>query len=258
MLLVDTHTHLYLEQFSNDRTQVVQNAIVEGIEYMLLPNIDQESFQPMHNLCDAFPENCYPMIGLHPTSVKENYEDELLKVEKVLRKGIYCAVGEIGIDLYWDKTFIEHQKDALRSQIHLAKKHKLPVSIHTREAFNEIYKIVKEESVEGFTGVFHCFTGTLEQARKIVDIGFYLGIGGVVTFKNSKLDEVLNEIPIECLVLETDSPFLAPAPYRGKRNESAYIKIIAEKLAVIYQTSIERIAEETTNNALNIFNLPNT
>ncbi len=257
MFFVDTHTHLYLEQFDEDRDQVIQNAINRGVKYMLLPNIDQTSFKPMHDLCGRYPENCFPMIGLHPTSVKEDYEDVLAKVEQMLEKGIYCAVGEIGIDLYWDKKYHVQQEEALRRQLKLAKKYKLPISIHTREAFDEIYKIVLEEKTDGLKGVFHCFTGTTEQAKKIMDIDFLMGIGGVVTFKNSKLGEVLKDIPVEFLVLETDSPFLAPVPYRGKRNESAYTVIVAEKLAEIKGVAIDKIAEITSNNAVSVFNLSN-
>jgi len=257
MFFVDTHTQLYLEQFDEDRDQVIQNAINRGLKYMLLPNIDQTSFKPMHDLCGRYPQNCFPMIGLHPTSVKEDYEDVLAKVEQMLEKGIYCAVGEIGIDLYWDKKYQAQQEDAFRNQLKLAKKFKLPVSIHTREAFDEIYKIVSEEKTDGLKGVFHCFTGTTEQAKKIMDIDFLMGIGGVVTFKNSKHGEVLKDIPVEFLVLETDSPFLAPVPYRGKRNESAYTVIVAEKLAEIKGVTIDKIAEITSNNAVSVFNLPN-
>jgi len=257
MFFVDTHTHLYLEQFDEDRDQVIQNAINRGLKYMLLPNIDQTSFKPMHDLCRRYPQNCFPMIGLHPTSVKDDYEEILAKVEQMLEKGIYCAVGEIGIDLYWDKKYQAQQEDAFRSQLKLAKKFKLPVSIHTREAFDEIYKIVSEEKTDGLKGVFHCFTGTTEQAKKIMDIDFLMGIGGVVTFKNSKLGEVLKDIPVEFLVLETDSPFLAPVPYRGKRDESAYTVIVAEKLAEIKGVTIDKIAEITSNNAVSVFNLPN-
>lgn len=253
MFLVDTHTHLYLEQFDEDRDKVVQNAINKGVKFMLLPNIDRASFDSMHLLCNQFPENCLPMIGLHPTSVKADFEDELKLVEHELEKGGYCAVGEIGIDLYWDKTFQKQQEDAFRRQLKWAKKFKLPVSIHTRDAFNEIYNIVKQENSDNLTGTFHCFTGSLEEANKIMDLGFYLGIGGVVTFKNSKLREVLKEIPLQSMVLETDSPFLTPVPFRGKRNESAYILFIAEKLAEIKNVSFEEIARVTSENAASVY-----
>jgi len=253
MFFVDTHTHLYLEQFEDDRDIVIKRAIDQGIKYMLVPNIDSSSIISMKELCEMYPENCFPMMGLHPTSVESGYENELELVETEFETNNYYAVGEIGIDLYWDKTYIEHQKDAFRKQLILAKKFKLPVSIHSRESFDEIFKIVSEEKTDDLTGVFHCFTGTEEQAKKIIDIGFYLGIGGVLTFKNSKLDVALQSIPIENMVLETDSPFLAPAPHRGKRNESAYIPLIAKKLAETKGISLEEVAINTSNNAVSLF-----
>jgi len=255
MFFIDTHTHLYLEQFENDRDDIVRKAINHGINYMLIPNIDSASIEPMKKLCNYFPENCLPMMGLHPTSVEDGYSVELERIEKELETNNYYAVGEIGIDLYWDKTHREQQLDTFRRQLKLAKKLKLPVSIHTREAFDEVFKIVSEEKTDFLTGIFHCFTGTAEQAKQIVDIGFLLGIGGVLTFKNSKLDEALQAISVDSMVLETDSPFLAPVPYRGKRNESAYIPLIAEKLAEIKSVSIEEVAEITSRNAMSIFNL---
>lgn len=257
MIFVDTHTHLYLEQFDDDRELIVQNAIDKGVKFMLLPNIDQGSFDQMQLLSKQFPKNCLPMIGLHPTSVGENYRDELRFVEQESSTGKYCAVGEIGIDLYWDKTYKEQQEEAFRHQLRLAKQYNLPVSIHTRDAFNEIYNIVAEEKSDNLKGIFHCFTGTIEQAEKIAGLGFLMGIGGVVTFKNSGLDKVLKEIPLNRLVLETDSPFLAPTPYRGKRNESAYTIMIAEKIAEIKEISLEEVAEVTSQNAIRIFNLSN-
>jgi len=255
MILVDTHTHLYLEQFDEDRNKVVESAIEEGVKFMLLPSIDSETLASMNNLHQAFPQNCLPMIGLHPTSVKDNYEDELSLVEKELQTGNYIAVGEIGIDLYWDKTHTEQQKDAFRRQLKLAKKYKLPVSIHTRDSFELIYNIVKEESTDDLSGIFHCFTGTESQAQQIIDVGFQMGIGGIVTFKNAGLAEVVKKIPEDSLVLETDAPFLTPAPFRGKRNESSYVKYIAEKLADIKSMSLEEVAEITTHNARRIFNV---
>lgn len=257
MIFVDTHTHLYLEQFDDDRELIVQNAIDKGVKFMLLPNIDQGSFDQMQLLSKQFPKNCLPMIGLHPTSVGENYRDELRFVEQESSTGKYCAVGEIGIDLYWDKTYKEQQEEAFRHQLRLAKQYNLPVSIHTRDAFNEIYNIVAEEKSDNLKGIFHCFTGTIEQAEKIAGLGFLMGIGGVVTFKNSGLDKVLKEIPLNRLVLETDSPFLAPTPFRGKRNESAYTIMIAEKIAEIKEISLEEVAEVTSQNAIRIFNLSN-
>lgn len=255
MLLVDTHTHLYLEQFDEDRTRVIESALEQGVKYMLLPNIDDESFGPMKALQKQFPENCLPMMGLHPTSVKENYEEELLKVENELTANKYQAVGEIGIDLYWDKTFRLEQEDALRRQFRLAKKHKLPVSIHSRDSFEEIFRIVKEELTDDLKGVFHCFTGLAEEAQLIIDAGFKMGIGGIVTFKNAGLAEVVRDIPLQHLVLETDAPFLTPAPYRGKRNQSAYLVFIAEKIAEIKEISVEEVADSTTSNAFELFNL---
>lgn len=255
MIFVDTHTHLYLEQFDDDRSEVVENAIREGVKYMLLPNIDADSLEAMKKLSRQFPENCLPMMGLHPTSVKENYEEELALVEKEHAENKYLAVGEIGMDLYWDKTFQEQQQDALKRQLRLAKKLKLPVSIHTRDAFDEIFDIVAEELNEDLKGVFHCFTGTPEDANKIMETGFKIGIGGVVTFKNSKLPEVLSKIPLEHLVLETDSPFLTPMPFRGKRNQSAYLVYIADKIAEITGVKTAKVADVTTQNAFEIFNL---
>lgn len=255
MILVDTHTHLYLEQFDEDRRKVVESAFEGGVKYMLLPAIDSETLVSMNSLHHAFPKNCLPMMGLHPTSVKDNYETELDLVEKEIQTGNYIAVGEIGIDLYWDKTHTEQQKDAFRRQLKLAKEYKLPVSIHTRDSFDLIYEIVKEESTSDLRGIFHCFTGTEAQAKQIMDAGFYMGIGGIVTFKNAGLAEVVKNIPDEFLVLETDAPFLTPAPFRGKRNESAYLKYIAEKLADIKSKSVETIAETTTHNAFNIFSV---
>ena len=255
MILVDTHTHLYLEQFDEDRTEIVESAIEEGVQWMLLPNIDSDSLEAMKKLHQEFPQNCLPMMGLHPTSVKENYEEELTLVEKELLSGNYIAVGEIGIDLYWDKKRAAQQKDAFRRQLKMAKKYKLPVSIHIRDSFELAYQIVKEESTNGLRGIFHCFTGTKEESKLIMDVGFKMGVGGIVTFKNSGLAEVVKNIPNEFLVLETDAPFLTPAPFRGKRNQSAYLKYIAEKLAEIKSKSIEEIAEITTRNTMDIFNI---
>jgi len=222
---------------------------------MLLPNIDKDSTDTMQALYREFPDNCLPMMGLHPTSVNDDYQEELIRVENFLSSYSFVAVGEIGIDLYWDKSFKEQQEDAFRQQLKLAKKFTLPVSIHTRESFDEIYRIVKEEHTEELTGVFHCFTGTVEQAKKIMELGFFMGIGGIVTFKNSGLDRIVKSIPLNFLLLETDSPFLSPVPYRGKRNQSAYLTFIAQKLAEIKQKPFETIAENTSNNALKLFHL---
>ncbi len=255
MFFTDTHTHLYVEEFNVDRHQVVQQALDAGIYRMLLPNIDVNSWQAMMDLHDAFPENCLPMMGLHPTSVKEDYEKELAMVQEELAKGRYCGVGEIGIDLYWDETFRDQQIDAFRKQLQWAKKHQLGVSIHTRNASELTYQIVKEELTDDLKGVFHCFTGSWDDAKRIMDVGFKMGIGGIVTFKNSGLAEVVKQIPMESLVLETDAPYLTPVPFRGKRNQSAYIKYIAGKVAVIKGKSMEEMAEFTNRNAEQVFSI---
>jgi TatD DNase family protein len=254
MTFFDTHTHLYLQEFTEDRKQVIQNALDAGVEKFFLPNIDSTSIEAMLKLEEEFPGKCYPMMGLHPCSVKGNYNEELELVEQHLNSRKYYAVGEIGIDLYWDKTFIEEQKEAFRFQIKLAKKHKLPIVIHLRNAFEETFSIVEEENDADLKGIFHCFTGSIEEARKIISLGgFKLGIGGVVTFKNSGLEAVLKQVDPKHLVLETDAPYLAPVPHRGKRNESAYIKIIAEKLAEIYGLPLNEVAEITTAAAKEIY-----
>jgi len=255
MIFIDSHTHLYLENFDDDRSQVMENAISSGIKYMLLPAIDISTFEQMKLLTNAYPENCFPMIGVHPTSVKENYLEELDLVETELEKGGYCAIGEIGIDLYWDKTFAEQQRIAFRHQLQLAKKYNLAVAIHNRDSFDDVYEIVKDEQDGNLKGVFHCFTGNLEDAKKIMEVGFHMGIGGIVTFKNSGQDKIVKDIPMESILLETDSPFLTPTPYRGKRNESAYIKLIAKKIAEVKNIEIEQIAETTTNNCIALFGL---
>jgi TatD DNase family protein len=255
MQLIDTHTHLYLEQFDNDREEIVNKAISQGVEKMFLPNIDKDSIEALWNLCNSFPDNFFPMAGLHPTSVKEDYKDQLDIVDQELNKRKYVAVGEIGIDLYWDKTFAAEQKEALLFQFELAIKHSLPVVIHSRDSFHEIISVIEAFNNSNLRGVFHCFTGTKEEARKIIDFGFYLGIGGVLTFKNSGLAEQIKDISLEHIVLETDSPYLTPAPYRGKRNESAYVYYIAEKLATVYGKSFDEIAKTTTKNAMNLFNI---
>lgn len=255
MQLIDTHTHLYLDKFANDIETVVQNAINQGVSKMLLPAIDSSTFDAMINLADTYPENCIPMIGLHPTSVKDNFEDELQLVENELMNQRYIGVGEIGIDLYWDGSYYEQQKESFIRQLRLAKKHNLPVAIHTRDSFNEVYNIVKKEKTDRLNGVFHCFTGSLSEAYKIMDIGFYMGIGGIVTFKNSGLSEVVSSIDLKSILLETDAPYLTPMPHRGKRNESSYLNFIAAKIAEINGSSTMSIVEKTTENAIKLFNL---
>lgn len=254
MILTDTHTHLYLEQFDEDRSSVVERAIQKGVKYMILPNIDSKSIDVMLDVCNQFPKNCFPMIGLHPTSVFENYEEELNIVETFLANQCFRAIGEIGIDLYWDKTFVKEQEIAFKYQIALANKYDLPIVIHSRNSMNEIFRVLEEVNLAELKGVFHCFSGSLEDAQRIIDMGFLLGIGGVVTFKNSNLPSIIEQIDTKHLLLETDAPYLTPVPFRGKRNESAYTYYVAEKIAEIKNVPIEAIAEITTANAKKLFN----
>ena len=256
-MIIDTHAHLYAEEFSEDQTEVFMRAKAAGVNYFLLPNIDSASIPLMEKLLQE-QKNTIPMMGLHPSYVKENWREELTIIEKNLFNipSKYCAVGEIGIDLFWDKTFLEAQKIVFRTQITWAKKLGLPIAIHAREAFDEIFEILDTENDESLKGVFHCFTGSLEQANKILDYGgFKLGIGGVITYKNSGLAEVVKSIDLQHLVLETDAPYLSPVPFRGKRNESAYLSYIIEKLAVIYQLSGKIITDVTSQNASDLFQL---
>ncbi len=254
MILTDTHTHLYSEQFNDDIVEVIKNSLEKGIERFFLPNIDSSSIDGMLSLEKEYPKHCFPMMGLHPCSVGENYLEELKIVKNWLDKKSFCAIGEIGIDLYWDKTFFKEQQDAFSTQIQWAKEKNLPFVIHCRDAFDEIFEIMDELNDEKMRGIFHCFTGNIDQANHIINYGgFKLGIGGVVTFKNSGLDKVVEQLDIEHLVLETDSPYLAPVPYRGKRNESSYLYNIADKISDIYQISIEEVAKITTENSKEVF-----
>ena len=257
MKFIDTHSHLYSSQFNDDRTQVVINAIANGVSTILLPNISSKYTKGMLVLCAEFPNNCYPMMGLHPCDVsEENFKHEIAHVEKELETGKYTAVGEIGLDLHWDKSTLEIQKKAFIHQVKLAKKYKLPIAIHVRESFAEAIELIEKLNDENLRGVFHCFTGNIEDAQRVINLGgFYLGIGGVLTFKNSGLDKTISEVDLQHLILETDAPYLAPTPFRGKRNESKYIINIAEKLADIHQISIEKVAEITTENAKKLFEL---
>jgi TatD DNase family protein len=257
MQFIDTHSHLYSNQFDDDRTLAVNTAIDAGVTTILLPNISSKYTKGMLDLCAEFPKNCYPMMGLHPCDVsEENYEQEIAHIEEELARNKYIAVGEIGLDLYWDKTKLDIQKKAFIHQIKLAKKYNLPIAIHVRDAFEEAIEIIEAENDETLKGVFHCFTGNIEDAKRVINLGgFYLGIGGVLTFKNSGLDKTIAEIELQHLILETDSPYLAPAPFRGKRNESKYIVNIAEKLAEVHNISIEKVAETTTLNAKKLFQL---
>lgn len=256
-MIIDTHAHLYAKEFFEDQTEVFTRAAAAGVHYFLLPNINSESIPLMEKLMKE-QKNTIPMMGLHPSYVKENWREELKIIETHLFKNPskYCAVGEIGMDLFWDKTFIEAQKIVFRTQISWAKKLKLPIAIHARDAFDEIFEILDEENDETLKGVFHCFTGSIEQAIKILDFGgFKLGIGGVITYKNSGLTEVLNSVELKHLVVETDAPYLSPAPFRGKRNESAYLSYIIEKISEIYKLSEAIIAEVTSQNAIELFQL---
>lgn len=255
-MFIDTHTHLFTDQFDEDREAVVQKAIAVGVEKLLLPNIDETSIDALHELASKYPNNCYPMMGLHPGSVDENWKKKLAIIEKNLFTNKYVAVGEIGMDLYWDKTFQKEQAEVFLQHIKWAKELKLPIVIHAREAFQEIFDVVDQINDQDLTGIFHCFTGTFEQAQHIIKYGgFKLGIGGVLTYKKAELDKVIEKISIEHLVLETDSPYLPPVPYRGKRNESSYLLHIAERLAEVYRISIKEVEEITTKNAKEVFNL---
>lgn len=248
-MLIDTHTHLYLKEFDNDREEMLQRALEAGVSEFYLPNIDSTSIESMLLLEETHPTMCHAMMGLHPCSVQENFEDELKVVETWLSNRLFPAIGEIGIDLFWDKTFVEQQIRAFRTQINWAKELRLPIVIHSRDSIDLIIDILKQEKDERLQGIFHCFTGTVEQATAVMSLGFSMGIGGVVTFKNSGLDVVVEKIPLEWLVLETDSPYLAPVPFRGKRNESAYVRIVAEKLAEVKAIDFETVANATTANA---------
>lgn len=255
MTFVDTHTHLYLQQFDNDRDQVVRAALDRQVNMMLLPNIDRFSAGSLHLMCSQYPGICLPMMGLHPTSVKGDYAEHLEAIEKWMANQHYVAVGEIGLDFYWDRTFEQEQEEAFRRQILMALDHNLPVVIHSRNSADRIIEILKEEWDDRLAGVFHCFGGSLAQARQITGMGFYLGIGGVLTFQKSGLEQVIREISLDYMLLETDAPFLAPVPYRGKRNESAFLPLIAARLADVKGITVEEVAGVTTVNARKLFQL---
>jgi TatD DNase family protein len=255
MTITDTHTHLYSEEFDIDRNEMMQRALNNGVTRFFIPAIDSNCIPKMYALESDYPENVFLMMGLHPTYVKDNYLDELHIVEQELASRKFFAIGEIGIDLYWDKTHLQEQQIAFRRQIQWAKKYKLPIVIHCREAFDEIFEILEEEKSADLYGIFHCFSGTHEQALQAISYNMKLGIGGVVTFKNGKIDQFINQIDLKHLVLETDSPYLAPIPYRGKRNESSYIVNVVDKLASLYGLSPEEIALKTTENSKAIFGI---
>jgi len=255
MILTDTHTHLYSSQFQEDRNEMMQRAIDAGVSRLFVPSIDSSYTQRMYDLESQFPENVFLMMGLHPTYVKENYLEELAFVETELERRKFFAVGEIGMDLYWDKSFLKEQQHAFQHQIQLAKKHQLGINIHCRDAFDETFEVLESEKATDLYGIFHCFTGDFEQAQRAISLGMKLGIGGVATFKNGKIDQFLHEIDLQHIVLETDSPYLAPAPHRGKRNESSYTLLVAQKLAEIYKVSVEEIAKITTENSKAVFGI---
>ncbi|MEK9755423.1 MAG: TatD family hydrolase [Bacteroidota bacterium] len=251
--MIDTHTHLYLNHFKEDSNEVIQRAIEVGVKKFYLPSISKKYFNSMNELENEYPGLVYSMIGLHPCYVNDNYKEELEFVKNKLTERKFKAIGEIGIDLFHEKKYLNQQIEAFELQIELALINNLPIVIHSRDSFDEIFEILEKYKKEDLRGIFHCFTGDYDQAMKIIDLNFYLGIGGVVTFKNGKISEFLNKLPIQNIVLETDSPYLAPAPFRGKRNESSYLKIIAEKIADIYNLSFEEISKITEKNSMKIF-----
>ena len=255
MKLIDTHTHLYTEAFDEDRDKVIKNAIAKGIERFYLPSIDSKYTSRMYDLEKEYPNHIRLMMGLHPTHVKENCKEELQHVEQNLSQHRFAAVGEIGIDLYWDQTFLKQQQEVFNTQIRWAKEYELPIVIHCRDAFDEVFEILEDHRGEGLSGIFHCFTGTKDQADRAIDLNLKLGIGGVVTFKNGKIDQFLDQISLDHIVLETDAPYLAPVPFRGKRNQSEYLVHILQKLALIYRRSASEIATITSKNALSVFKI---
>ncbi|WP_439483801.1 TatD family hydrolase [Cyclobacterium plantarum] len=253
MKFIETHAHIYSKKFDQDRNQVIQNAIDTGIEKIFMPNIDLDSIEGMLAVERDFPGVCYPMLGLHPCDVGEDFEKQLSQMEQWWGKHKFCAVGETGIDLYWDKTYFEQQQESLKRHIQWAKEKQLPLILHCRESMQETIDLVQSMNDEKLTGIFHCFSGSLEQARSIIEMGFYLGIGGTLTYKNSGVGQVIAETGLDRLVLETDSPFLAPVPFRGKRNSPEYIPHIAEKMAYFTGTSMQEVADVTGRNALEVF-----
>jgi len=255
MVLIDTHSHLYDPVFQEDWNAVLQRISEAEVKKIFLPSVEAASTEALHSLADANPDLFYPMMGLHPCSVKENYREELDTARAWLGKRKYYAVGEIGIDLYWDKTFFEQQKKAFIEQVEWANELRLPVVIHSRESTGILIDLLRTEIRAEYGGIFHCFSGTEQEAKDIIGMGYYLGIGGVVTFKNSDLGAILQSTGIDRLVLETDAPYLAPAPHRGKRNESSYVRLVAEKLATIFQLPLDEVAAITTKNALDVFRM---
>ena len=253
MIITDTHTHLYSEQFDDDRVEVIERALAAGVTRFFIPAIDSSYTKSMYALESRYPNNMFLMTGVHPTHVKDDYLEELAHIKEQLNSREFVAIGEIGIDLYWDRSTLKLQQEMFKLQIQLAKQYRLPVVIHCRDAFDEVFQILEEEKGSELFGIFHCFTGNLEQAQKAISFNMKLGIGGVVTFKNGKIDQFLKEISLDHIVLETDAPYLAPVPYRGKRNESSYILNVLEKLSDIYSMSSNEIASITTKNSKSIF-----
>ena len=251
--MIDTHTHLYLEQFRDDIDDVISRAKAVGVEKFYLPSINSKYNKSMHDLEKKYPDDVFCMIGLHPCYVDDNFDLEIDFVKKQIEKHDYKAIGEIGIDLFHEKKYLDQQVDAFEEQIKLAIEYDLPIVIHSRDSFDEIFEVLEKFKSEKLRGIFHCFTGNIDQAHQIIDLNFHLGIGGVLTFKNGKISEFLNEIPINKIVLETDSPYLAPSPHRGSRNESSYLKIIADKLAKVYNLEIDEISNITQQNSIEIF-----
>ncbi len=255
MFFVDTHAHLYAEEFSEDIDEVIRKATQRGVTKLLLPDIDSSSRNSMLALHLRYPETCLPMIGLHPTSVKEDYQAELQEIEKIITAQKFYGIGETGIDLYWDKTFLREQIEAFTFQAELSLRYNLPLVIHSRKSLHEIIPILKKYCNRGLRGVFHCFPGNISEARQVIDMGFYLGIGGVVTYKNSSMAAVVKHFGLDNLVLETDAPYLPPVPYRGKRNESSYIPEIASFIALLINIPAEEVALVTSANAARLFNI---
>lgn len=252
-MLIDTHSHIYSTDFIQDQDEVIQRAYSNDIRKIILPNIDSSSVKNLLDLTDTYPHICFPLMGLHPTSVNHDYQEELQVVEYWLKKRKFYGIGEIGIDLYWEKSFLQEQTYAFKFQLELALQYKLPVVIHVRDSFDKVFQVIQETNNGELTGVFHSFTGTLEQAKKVTDLGFKIGVNGIVTFKNSGLDEVIRQIDLSHLILETDSPYLTPVPFRGKRNESSYLVYVAQKIADLHQMTVGEIAKITTDNARKLF-----
>jgi len=254
-MLIDTHSHIYSTDFIQDRDEVIQRAYSNDVRKIVLPNIDSSSVKNLLDMVDTYPHICFPLMGLHPTSVNNDYREELQVVEYWLKKRKFYGIGEIGIDLFWEASFIEEQTHAFRFQLELARQYELPVVIHVRDSFDEVYMVLQETKDKKLTGVFHSFTGTFEQAQLIIELGFKIGVGGIVTFKKSGLDQIISKIDPSHLILETDSPYLTPVPFRGKRNESSYLVYIAQKIAELHHMTVGDISKITTENARKLFGI---